>query len=101
MCKSMHSNFPINLIKGEIKLWKAYWLFGIVGNIIFSLLILFVTSSTYINIFFTVISIIYYIITLIGRWNSASNYNGFKLWPILAKIIVIFSILGTLSQFNE
>ena len=40
MCKSMHSNFPINLIKGEIKLWKAYWLFGIVGNIIFSLLIL-------------------------------------------------------------
>ncbi len=59
MCKSMYSNFPINLIKDEIKLWKAYWLFGIVGNIIFSLLILLVTSSTYINIFFTVISIIY------------------------------------------
>ena len=47
------------------------------------------------------IVIVYSIITLIGIWNSASNYTGSKIWAILAKVMVVFGFLSTLAQFNE
>lgn len=39
MNNDTQTSFLSNLIKGEIALWKTYWLFGVVGNIIVTILI--------------------------------------------------------------
>lgn len=102
MENNTQNSFPMNLIKGEITLWKTYWLFGVLGNIIGSFLIVVFTAMGNTLMFIMVaIVIVYSIITLIGIWNSASNYTGSKIWAILAQVMVVFGFLSTLAQFNE
>ncbi len=97
------SIFPLNLLKGEISLWKTYWLFGVVGNICASFLIGF--SMTMGNAIFilTIMSIfvMYLIIVYIGIWNSASRYKGSKIWAILAKVMVFLGVISFFAQFNQ
>lgn len=102
MENNTQNSFPMNLIKGEITLWKTYWLFGVLGNIIGSFLIVIFTAMGNTVMFIMVsIVIVYSIITLIGIWNSASKYTGSKIWAILAKVLVILGIVSTLAQFND
>ena len=96
------TSFLSNLIKGEIALWKTYWLFGVIGNIIATFLInIFAQFSE--NLFFMVLvsMIIYKIVVFIAIWNSASKYTGSKMWAILAKIMVVLGFLSTLAIFND
>lgn len=102
MENNIKNKFPVNLIKGEIALWKSYWLFGVLGNIVSAFLVS-ISSIVSLELMFivSIIALAYSICVLIGIWNSASNYTGSKVWTILAKIMVVLGVLATLSQFNQ
>lgn len=102
MENNTQTSFLNNLIKGEIALWKTYWLFGVVGNIIATILInIFAQFSEALFLMILIIAIVYQIGVFIAIWNSASKYLGSKIWVILAKIMVVLGVLSSIAQFNQ
>lgn len=96
------TSFLSNLISGEIALWKTYWLFGVVGNVVATFLIN-VSAHFSETLFFIILvsMIIYKIVVFIAIWNSASKYIGAKVWAIFAKIMVVLGFISILSMFNQ
>ena len=102
MENNTQTSFLSNLIKGEIALWKTYWLFGVIGNIIATILInIFAQFSESLFLIILIIAIVYQIVVFIAIWNSASKYAGSKIWAILAKIMVGLGVLSSIAQFNQ
>jgi hypothetical protein len=77
---------------GDFGLAKTYWLFGVLGNFLLSLPGYLLIELVPIVIY-TLFTLAYGVIVLLGIWNSASRYTGFKLWSILAKLAAIIGIL--------
>ena len=102
----MNKQIVSDFWRGEVKLWKSYWLVGellngIVLLTIFNLEIyLFNTNSSVTQIPFlnfsnlTLLSKIiifsWTIFISIGIWRSAENYKGSFIWIILTFIIVAY-----------
>lgn len=102
MEKIIQPSFLSNLIKGEIALWKTYWLFGVIGNIITTFLInVFAQFSETLFLTILIIAIVYKTVVFIAIWNSASKYAGSKIWAIFAKIMVILGFISILTIFNS
>ena len=64
---------------GDFGLAKTYWLFGVLGNFLLSLPGYLLIELVPIVIY-TLFTLAYGVIVLLGIWNSASRYTGFKLW---------------------
>lgn len=99
----------LRLWHGYYSLPVAFWLFGFIGNVIFSIIIKILTFIQYtlsISIITWIILlsiilfiyIIYSIIALTGIYRSTKHYYGRKVWRIVADIIVA---LGWLSLLGE
>lgn len=73
---------------GRAGLAKTYWLWGVLGNIPWAIALQFVTPGTELAIV-TVLGFVAYVVMVnVGIWRAASQYQGLKLWAILAKIAV-------------
>ena len=95
-------------LRGEITLWRSYWLVGELLNAIFILLIfnleiyLFGNNqiTTYIpfldfsnfSFFSKMILIIWTIFLTTGIWRSAEKYNGSIIWIIATFIFLSYRI---------
>jgi len=90
-----------SFIAGNLGLAKTYWIFGVISSVILRFIMTFIIMSGINPIIAIVMGFAYSIIVWIAIWNSATNYDGLKLWAILAKISVVFGILGSLAQFNQ
>ena len=102
----MFLNIVHHFFKGDITLWKSYWLVGEVLNgivllIIFYLEIYFFNTNSSVSQIpfldfsnFTLLSkIIIFIWTIfisIGIWRSAENYKGNIFWIILTFLIIAY-----------
>ena len=76
---------------GEVTLWKSYWLvFWLLGWLVF-LAAIFLFKGNMVGILITLIWAAY---TAIGVWRSSNNYQGKKVWSILAKIAVVSNTIG-------
>ena len=109
-----HKGFIWKMKDGYFGLAKAFWLYGIGGLFIlyafFSMLSILIISAPlplsfyYMYSFFAPIYImyfllvVYFITTLLGVWNSARRYDGFKIWSILAKLIVIICCISLIMN---
>jgi len=80
---------------------KTYWIFGVIGSVIARFITDFMLVSGVNSIIVLVIKFTYLVIIWMAIWASATKYKGFKLWAILAKVSVVFGILGSLAQFNQ
>ena len=110
----------LKLYKGEYSLGKSYWLFGnivpaVLFLIIFGLIFLtssdplqklinqdFVPESFFVSILVLILSLLtlaYIIVSVICIWRSAQNYNGKKIWSILAKVTIIIGGLLNIKSF--
>lgn len=93
------------LLKGEIKLWITFWLFGILViaflNYFRNFLLNHVDQFNNITIYvLDIFSLIYIVLIYIAIWNSADKYKGNQILAASAKLIVILSILQTLFNYN-
>ena len=94
--------------RGEITLWRAYWLIGEILNAIFILLIFnleiylfgnnqFTSSLPFLNFNnFSLLSkfilILWTVFLTTGIWRSAENYKGSMIWIIATFIFLSYRI---------
>ena len=91
-------SFLSKLISGDYSLPKAYWLFGVLGDVFFNILVTIALASgaTAVHFLVMIASVIYALIVSVGIWRSSDKYQGLKVWAILAKISVVIRILAVL-----
>jgi hypothetical protein len=118
MTQKNNSNVLLRLWRGDIALWKTYWLYGGLGGIIISVLaplLTYILASNaslmsrfdllVIYFLFFALVLIYTLIVSVGSWRSSSKYA--ILYPkrrgyaIFAKIAVVFGILSTAGELAE
>ena len=89
-------------INGNISLPISFWLIGLIGTMLVSLLI---TALLYLldilnNPLLRILVFPYLIIASIGIWQSSDNYKGLKAWSVGAKIgVVIWNIHNLFGIF--
>jgi hypothetical protein len=101
--RGLGAEFPkpamiIQLWRGEIPLWKTFWLFGMGGGLVLGLPIFSamlaltdVPDDTTASIFLAALSflLVYLIWVFVGIWRAANRYSGEKAWAVLAKIAAV------------
>ena len=99
--------------RGEITLWKSYWLVGELSNAVFILIIFnleiylfgnnqFTSSLPFLDFSnFSLLSklvlILWTIFLTIGIWRSAENYKGRIIWIVLTMILLSYRIFALRS----
>jgi len=105
-----NSNILLRLWRGEIVLWKTFWLFGVLGGIIIISVPALIKYTITINAnnrsnfdikiiaysFFT-LSMTYLIIVMVGIWMSSNKYAALYRKSINSKLVKFAAILGALS----
>ena len=102
----MINNYIYMFWKGNISLWKSYWLVGELLNALFLLLIInleiyfFNNNQTSASLFFLnfnnfsllskIILIFWTVFISIGIWRSAENYKGNIIWIMLSFIVIAY-----------
>jgi hypothetical protein len=102
------------LLRGDVKLYVAYWGYGVLVAVIYRALdlllqlnyfkiIKFSFSLPLIYVFIA-LPFIYFPFIYIAIWRSANKYTGRKSWAVLAKIAVgigsIFLVMNFISLVN-
>ena len=99
-------NFLLSYWNGEQKLWKAFWLMGVVFQILFLYFLLVLlyfgvliglTWSIKVTIF--LLSNIYQIWILVSIWNCAYNVRN-KTWGHLSRSIVILNVIFIILTYT-
>lgn len=92
---SESGGFFSKLMQGDYGLPKTYWLFGILGNLLFSASIALAaaTGSIPMLVMSVIASVMYSLAVAVGIWRASNKYPGPKVWAVMAKISVILSML--------
>lgn len=104
------NNLIFKFWKGEITLWRSYWLIGEVVNALFILLLVnieiyyFSNTDIYNNLPFLdfskfnfinkIIFIAWNIFINVGIWRAAENYKGSIFWIVICLIFLSYRIFG-------
>ncbi|HBE95341.1 MAG TPA: hypothetical protein DDW80_07880 [Desulfovibrio sp.] len=95
------------LWQGRVPLWKAYWLYAVLGGLCVNILHLSLVRALFSarNALASLVilgaglaSLGYFVLMVVAVWRSAGRYRGFFLWPLLARIIVILNVLQFLGR---
>ena len=90
-----------DLWNGRFGLAKTYWLWGILSGIPWGIALSLVTPGSNIANLVVLAFFAYYVIVHVGIWRAASEYEGAKVWAIIAKIAVAITpvclVIGTLA----
>ncbi len=96
--QSSSGSFFKKLTNGDFGLPKTYWLFGVLGGLLFIIPFALAAAAESLGalIFVLLASVIYSLIVAVGIWRASDKYQGAKVWAVLAKIAVIIGILRLL-----
>lgn len=93
-------NFLNNLWQGNLGLAMTYWVYGVLGGLVWLVGIIALDPQRETNsesfVLFSLIA--YYFVVYVGIWRAASKYKGNRLWEILAKFVVIITVLPTVIK---
>jgi hypothetical protein len=87
----------IRLWRGELGLWKTFWLFGLTGGLLLGLPIFGgilaltdVPDNRAASLFLLALGFLFVYLTWVsmGIWRAANRYRGDSTWAVLAKIFV-------------
>lgn len=112
------ANVLARLWRGDIPLWKSYWLYGSLAGIILNVIVtLTVYQTAYyaenfskfdlylISYLLIVITILYSVIVFVAIWRSANKYRALypekRGWATLAQVAVVLgglSLIGSLAN---
>ena len=95
----------IELFKGNLPLYKSYWIYYVLVNFLISAPLLLITKihiQKFIYSFsmYLVLNLIYYFTSCIGVWRSSQKYKGNKLLSFLARLIVVIGISTTILELK-
>lgn len=98
---SLLENGIVNLWKGNLGLAITYWVYGVLGGVVWAVAILALDlkkDSSTANLVIVFMAI-YYFYVYVGIWRAASKYRGNRLWEILAKFVVVITVLPIIIRF--
>ncbi|MCE2927013.1 MAG: hypothetical protein LW823_05165 [Rickettsiales bacterium] len=79
--------------KGEEKLWKVFWIYGLVFGIILGILMSVASASMgSAGIALLVVWLVYYIWLAVAQWRCAFNAD-WKIWGYVVRILLILSLV--------
>lgn len=86
------------VFNGDERLVITYWVWGFLGSIV---VIILTWAVLFLIGFFnplgqTILQLPWYIFIWISIWRSAGNYKGKIVWAILAKVMVVVGVLGSI-----
>lgn len=91
------------VFNGNERLVITYWVWGFVGSIVVVILtwVLLLLSGFFNPVALTILQLPWYIFIWVSIWRSAGNYQGPGYWAIIAKVMVVLGILGSIyNLFN-
>ena len=94
-------NFFIKLSSGDFGLAKTYWLYWVLALVAANIVMAIVPMKTtliLIPIIIMVASVAYLIPVAMGVWRAANQYEGRKIWAILATTSVVLGIIIIISM---
>ena len=87
---------------GKISLWISYWIFGVLIPIPAGFLLGMLAALMRLPpISYKLIMLIYLLFTFVGIWRSANNYQGKKIFSILAKLGILLGLIYTLFNMAQ
>lgn len=95
----------IKLFKGDLPLYKSYWVYYVLGNFLISAPLLLITRMQIQKFIYTftlylVLNLIYYFTSCLGVWRSSQSYQGNKILSFLARLIVVIGISTTVLELR-
>ena len=96
-------SFPGRLINGDLGLAVTYWVFGTVGSALIYLLIVWleVAGQSTVMLMVLGVAITYVAAMYIAIWRAANKYTGPGVWAVLARAVVVLSVLSVIGAFIE
>ena len=94
-------SFSKNLWSGNFGLGRTYWYYGVVVNLVFSVLV-FLAQGLFgdlIGLLLALLALVYNVLSSVGIWRAAGQYNGPKVFTVLARIAVVAGWLYVLRLF--
>lgn len=88
-------NLLNNLWNGNLGLAMTYWVYGVLGGVVWAVGILALRpepGSDFAKIIYFMM-VAYYVVVYIGIWKAANKFTGNNLWAILAKLVVVIVVL--------
>lgn len=82
--KEEKKDFLNQLLSGDFGLARTFWIYGVLFEILFALVISVLPFVGLLNIAWTVV-------VLIGTWRAANRYEGWRGWAMLARISVVLT----------
>jgi hypothetical protein len=95
-------NILLRLCGGDLSLAVTYWLFGVLGRLIWAVAIDLLRPSTGIEMYPLLAGMIgYSIVVYVGIWRAADKYTGRREWVFLAKIVVVMGFVLLIRTFSS
>ncbi|KXS32537.1 MAG: Uncharacterized protein AWT59_1370 [Candidatus Gallionella acididurans] len=93
--------FMENLWFGDLGLATTYWVYGVLGGIVWGIAIFALKPDPQGDLILVLWSLFacYYFVVYVGVWRSATKYVGNKIWTVLAKFAVIIVVLPVAINF--
>ncbi|MDD4929608.1 MAG: hypothetical protein PHP85_10055 [Gallionella sp.] len=91
MREDAFSSFVENLFTGNLGLAMTYWVYGVLGGIVWVVAIFSLNPEPEGDLIKLVWGLFacYYFVVYVGVWKAANKYIGSKVWAVLAKFAVI------------
>jgi hypothetical protein len=91
-------NWIKRALRGEERLWKVFWIYGVVFSIILAIIGFLVSSGSGSTAGYVVlgIKIIYWIFLCIAQWRCAFNAD-WKIWGYVVRILLIIGIIANIA----
>ena len=94
-------NLLENIWCGNVGLAMTYWVYGVLGGIVWGIGIFALKLDPQGDLMQLVwfLFAAYYFVVYVGIWQAANKYIGNKIWSILAKFAVIVVVLPVTIHF--
>ena len=89
-------SFYEKFIGGEFGLAKTYWLLGILPSFFVGIAVRTVSSYT-LAYWIGAAFVTYQIALLVALWNAGKKYQGWRVWPVLAFVMVLLAVLRNIG----
>ena len=95
------TDFFEKLWQGNLGLAMIYWVYGVLAGTVWAVAIISLQPEQESDLarLVVILMVAYYFVVYVGIWRAATKYKGNKLWEILAKFVVIVTVLPIIIRF--
>ena len=94
-------SFVMKYLLGQLGLPFTFWVTGVLFAILLSATLNYGTSTPIKWLIYATLCLLQAFVSSIAIWNAASRYEGRKVWAIIAKACVIFSLYTWIKSLPE